>query len=266
MVATDLDGTLLGGTTGRYGFRSQAVEALGTMAAQGGIVALVTGREHDFIEQLLEREGVRPGTMGWPRLLIAEERFIYHLRGDRFEPDEAWNRKARTDEASHFEEIRDGVADLLKGPLARVDPTSRRVEREKEEGRGFVEVLFDGAAAARRGENVLRDWLTQTGLPYRVVRNVAGVTIRHKDLSKGAVLARVADELGVARKEVLAIGDSCNDMSMLDGKLGFTSACPANAEPEVRDTVMAAGGYVALGEYGDGVAEAIAYHEEKLMA
>ena len=70
-------------------------------------------------------------------------------------------------------------------------------------------------------------------------------------VSKGAALKYLIDMLGIDRKEVLAAGDSPNDIAMLE--LAGVSVAVDNAEPEVKQ----AASYIALSNNEDGVAEAV---------
>jgi hydroxymethylpyrimidine pyrophosphatase-like HAD family hydrolase len=62
---------------------------------------------------------------------------------------------------------------------------------------------------------------------------------------------------GYAPAQVLAVGDSVNDVSMLDGSHGFRAATVANAGAEIRELVRAGNGYVATRGNGHGVNEVI---------
>jgi HAD superfamily hydrolase (TIGR01484 family) len=260
LIAVDLDGTLLGGTTGRYGFLPAGVTALREAASRNIAVSIVTGRDLSYILDLLAREGVDPLAEGWPHLIIAEERYVYYLRKQGYEPDTQWNDAIHEAERSQFERIRNEVSALLTGELAKADATSFRVEGSVEEQRGFVEVRFADAGKARAGELVLSSWLQQSQLSYATVRNVAGVAIRHSSVGKGQLLRKVCVDLDISPAEVVAIGDSSNDLSMLDGGLHLIGAAPGNAEDEVKEAIGLQGGYIADAHYGDGVAEIIKHH------
>jgi HAD superfamily hydrolase (TIGR01484 family) len=264
MIAVDLDGTLLGGTTERYGCLPEGLEALRQATRYNRHVAIVTGRDIDFIRRLLSEEGIDPVREGWPHVIIAEERYIYYWNNDNYVSDEVWNRSVFEAEYAHFAAIRQGVNELIAGEMARIDASCFRVEGDIEERRGFVEVRFIDAFASREGEKLLAEWLLRRGLSFITVRNVAGVAIRHSSVGKGPTLAQVCRDLNVPFSAVLAIGDSSNDLSMLDGTLGFLSAAPGNAEKEVKDKIREGSGYVAEGCYGCGVAEAVAHYEQKV--
>ena len=257
MIAVDLDGTLLGGTEGRYGFLPEGTAALRKAASSQARIAIVSGRDFEFIEGLLAREGVFVSESGWPHIVIAEERFLYRLRGGRYEPDREWNEAIGQLERMHFERIRSGVEALLAGDVGSLDGGARRQEEALERRRGFVEVSFTDPRRAQAAVPLFEAWLDGLRLPYSIVRNVADVCVRHRSVGKGVMLDKVCREWGIAPSEVLAVGDSANDLSMLDGRFGFIGACPGNAEASVKDAVGRGGGYIAEGRYGQGVADAV---------
>jgi hydroxymethylpyrimidine pyrophosphatase-like HAD family hydrolase len=55
----------------------------------------------------------------------------------------------------------------------------------------------------------------------------------------------------------LAIGDSHNDLAMLDPRHAAMVGCPGNAVAEVKQHVAAIGGYVAQALHGAGVIETV---------
>lgn len=81
-------------------------------------------------------------------------------------------------------------------------------------------------------------------LPRYVEFTAAGV-------SKGSALALLTQRLGISREEVMALGDSENDISMLE--FAGIGVAVRNAAEDVKN----AADYVTDGESGNGVAEAI---------
>jgi len=75
------------------------------------------------------------------------------------------------------------------------------------------------------------------------------IEFQPRGVSKARALDFLARRLGVARVEVLAIGDSLNDLDMLDW--AGQNACVGNAHPFVKERVF----YVAKSEYSEGVME-----------
>ncbi len=77
------------------------------------------------------------------------------------------------------------------------------------------------------------------------------VHIKSRGINKGTGLKRVAQMMGLDAREFVAIGDSPNDIEMLEGS-GFGVAV-GNAHPELKRVAR----MVTKGEYGAGVAEAV---------
>lgn len=257
LIAVDLDGTMLGGTKNRYGILSEGIAALRQAAEEGVLIAIVSGRDYPFIPRLFQEEGVDIPREGWPHLIIAEERLEYRLHAGCYHPDTSWNEEIRVRERMHYEQLCVEVDRLLSADIQRLDPVAfRRVDPMASE-RGYIEVRFTEPSFARSAEPILAAMLETLGLPYTTVRNVDHICLRHQHTGKGKMLDRVCRRLGIAAGEVLAIGDSLNDLSMLDGRFGFISAAPANADHEVKAAVLANGGMVAEGQYAKGVAEMI---------
>lgn len=73
----------------------------------------------------------------------------------------------------------------------------------------------------------------------------------HPQATKGYALAMLAEYYGVKRDEVIAIGDSFNDLEMLE--YAGLSVAVANAREEIKEMV----GYVATAPNGEGVVEAL---------
>jgi phosphoglycolate phosphatase (TIGR01487 family) len=79
------------------------------------------------------------------------------------------------------------------------------------------------------------------------------VHIKSKKINKGTGLKRIAELMGLDAKDFVAIGDSPNDIEMLEAS-GFGVAV-GNAHPELKKVAD----MVAKGEHGAGVAEAVRY-------
>jgi hydroxymethylpyrimidine pyrophosphatase-like HAD family hydrolase len=127
LVAVDLDGTLLGGTSGRYGFLPAGVEALRQAVRKHSLVGIATGRDLPFILELLRREGIAPEKEGWPHVIIAEERYIYYLGKDGgYRPAADWNESIYQAELSQFRAIVHGVSALLSGDISTLPPVGWR--------------------------------------------------------------------------------------------------------------------------------------------
>ena len=77
------------------------------------------------------------------------------------------------------------------------------------------------------------------------------VEMMHPAVNKGQALAFLADKLKINQNEVMAVGDSLNDIDML--KFAGFGVAMGNAAPEVKAAAQA----VTRSNNEDGVAEAI---------
>jgi hydroxymethylpyrimidine pyrophosphatase-like HAD family hydrolase len=130
--------------------------------------------------------------------------------------------------------------------------------------RGLPTVAFPDPDHAAGVQRWLADQLAAHEPQLACNRNVRLVQIHDILVGKGLVLAEIARHWDIAPDEVLAIGDSANDFSMLDGRLGFRCATTGNADEAIMDAVRLAGGYVARGRIGAGVVEALRHHADAL--
>jgi HAD superfamily hydrolase (TIGR01484 family) len=88
-------------------------------------------------------------------------------------------------------------------------------------------------------------------------RNSIYLRFGPRNFQKGSSLARVASTLGIARESIFAIGDSHNDLEMLDVRIAAMVACPANAVAEIKEHLRAQDGYLSTAAYSAGVCEAL---------
>ena len=67
----------------------------------------------------------------------------------------------------------------------------------------------------------------------------------HRFYDKGSALAELSRLLEMPTTDILAVGDHQNDLAMLHGRVASMVACPWNAHPNVKETVLNAGGYIS---------------------
>ncbi|WP_408009599.1 Cof-type HAD-IIB family hydrolase [Pseudalkalibacillus sp. A8] len=80
-------------------------------------------------------------------------------------------------------------------------------------------------------KNALNDFLTFNDLAVSKSAE-ANIEITHRDAQKGIAVQKYADELGIPMKEVMAIGDNYNDVSMFE-LVGYSVAM-GNAEEDIK--------------------------------
>jgi hydroxymethylpyrimidine pyrophosphatase-like HAD family hydrolase len=246
LLSTDFDGTLV-----EHGAQPPVApalfDAIREVQARGGLWAVNTGRELQHIVEGLE-EFHFPVE---PDFVLTAEREVFHRAPDGHWQDYGdWNQRctAAHDELFHVAgpllaeisrfldtipganpiRMGDRMGGLITGTAEEMDRVCAFLERERSRVPGF-----------------------------QFMRNTVYLRFCHEDYSKGSALGELARLLGLTREEIFATGDHFNDLPMLDGRFAKWVACPGNAVSAVRDTVAAAGGYLAKGECSYGVVEAL---------
>ena len=253
LVATDLDGTLLGpgdepSTCGVWAMRAAAshgvtvVLATGRMLVSAEAVQRVLGVAGPIIAYNGGRVRLTDGTV-WEEAIplpVAQEI-------GQFCQQHGYLLQAYVgdDLVVPWEDQRTRAYSLHAGVPCYVDP-----------GQVFTPEVAPTKllllVAEEQCAEVVEDFRERYGTVVDVARSMPEyVEINCAGVSKGRALQRVAEHLGVPLSEVLAIGDAENDLPML--RLAGIAAAPANATSAARELAKV----TASRPYGDGVAEII---------
>jgi hypothetical protein len=253
LVATDLDGTLLGPEAG---LSRRNARALARACAAGGQVVLVTGRPVRWLPVVYEQLDapylavssngaviydpvsdkvrdcitIEPALLGEVclrlRAAIADVLFAVEVDGGRlmrYEP--SWPMRWDVGQPSA---VPGSLADLTAEPAVKL--LARTAGMDPDEFVALVESIVDGQVVP-----------THSSYGGLVEMSARGVT-------KATGLATVAAELGIDAADVLAFGDMPNDVPML--RWAGRSVAVSNAHPAAR----AAAAEVTLSNVDDGVA------------
>lgn len=188
-----------------------------------------------------------------PDWVVAREREIYFPNNfGRWLPHKDWNKRCEKEIYRLFKHSRK----LLK-----------QIRCEVEEHTGAQWMEFDGEPAGiiSRTEEEM-EWIVEhiqllvAAEPHLAwQRNSIYLRFGHRDFQKGSSLSQIAKHYGLTAARCFAIGDSHNDLEMLDPANAAMTACPANAIAEVREKIAATGGLIARAAHGYGSIEAL-YH------
>jgi len=233
IIALDLDGTLLN-ALGEISAEDAA--ALRRFAERGGIVVLASGRMTPTIRTRQRALGLDGPTITYNGALVrapeaeggevlrrqplparyADELIEYarqqrlclnYYLGEKLYAEDAPELRRfadlysrRTEAVYHF------LPDLRA--LAGSDPTKALIVTDR---------TVPGAPDARHRDELYAVWHGRWGDEITVERSEPEyLEFLHKEAHKGAALATVAERYGVDRSLVLAIGDSYNDITMLE--------------------------------------------------
>ncbi|WP_223424320.1 HAD-IIB family hydrolase [Tateyamaria pelophila] len=234
VLATDLDGTFLGGDkTARQDF----YRWLESHRMRVGLI-FVTGRDPDFIRDLCKNGDVpRPdylvGDVGTTIASVSDDHEITPIVALEDHISKAWGDAG--------DRVRDALADM---PGLALQPTSFRYRLSYD---------LDPNAFDPRAVSLIEDM----GLDALVSDN-RFFDVLPKGISKGPTLRRLLDHLGVDESRTLAAGDTLNDLSMLT--VGLPAVAVGNSEAALVERISGIDHvYHADGPGVTGIAEAITH-------
>lgn len=232
VLATDLDGTFLGGSSAD---RTKFYQWIESNRDRVGLI-FVTGREPGFITDLTKRRGVpKPdfviGDVGTTIASVGDDHFLTPIEALEAEIVEAW-----------------GDANT------RVQAALRNVSGLKLQSTGFrFRVSYDLDPDAF--DDSALDIVADLGLDALVSDN-RFFDVLPKDISKGPSLLRLLSHLDIQNERTLVAGDTLNDLSMLT--LGLPSVAVGGSEDKLIEKVTDLDHvHVAEGIGVAGIAEAI---------
>jgi hydroxymethylpyrimidine pyrophosphatase-like HAD family hydrolase len=89
----------------------------------------------------------------------------------------------------------------------------------------------------------------------RFVRNYSGLSVHAESRSKGPALASLLKQWNISQEQTLVIGDSLNDLCMMNGDYRYRVATVANADPVILAAVEKKKGIIATEKVSKGVVE-----------
>jgi len=245
LLSTDFDGTLIGHPSdGRCS--DSFADVLRSHRDSGGIWAVNTGRG---LDHALEGLDIFSAPIE-PDFLLTNEREIFSRTGDG-----AWIAHAEWNQLCYerLDELFQTAGSVIEG-ICDYAARSPHVEIIEEGGRPIGLVTVSEPAMEEVVSFIGRESASIPDFSFQ--RNTVYLRFSHIHYHKGSSLAEVCRMLELDRSSVLAAGDHFNDLPMLDGRFAAFPCCPSNAIPEVKRTVLEAGGHVASLPAADGIAEA----------
>jgi len=220
-LVTDVDGTI---TDRRRRISTAAVEAVRTLADAGIDVVLASGNTVCFMDGLCKMVGT-DGT------IIGENGGVYrrtfsgtlHIPGDQQVCLEAF-------------EI---LADYFTKRGIELEPFGAQYR--------FADVAFARNIDPDEARTVIRD----RHLPVRLLDTGFAIHLQALGINKGTALREIAEEMGLSPSEMMAVGDSENDIEMLE--VAGIGVAVQNAPAATRR----AADWVTGSAYGDGFLEAV---------
>ena len=218
-LVTDIDGTI---TTPDRRIHTGAIEMIRSLVDDGVEVVLASGNTSCFMDALSKMIGTKGS-------FIAENGGVYRIGFSgtpRILGDQAAGRHALKVLQAHFRT--QGIELDLYSPTYR-----------------FADLAFARTVPVDEVRRLLSDH------PVTVIDTGFAIHLQIPGITKGTTLLPLADALGIQPEEFLAVGDSVNDIEMLEA--AGTGIAVANADAKTK----AAADYVTKEPYGNGFVEGV---------
>jgi hydroxymethylpyrimidine pyrophosphatase-like HAD family hydrolase len=208
VLATDLDGTFLGGNDAQRADLYEWIEARRDTVT----LIFVTGRDLPHVRYLCSEEGVP-----WPDYVIGDvgTTVVAGRAFEAVEPIEAWIAERWGDSGPAVRRLLD------EAPGLDLQPTPFRYR---------VSYYWDpdawDPAVRERIEGLGLDCLTSAGTYLDVLP---------RGISKGPTLLRLLEHLQIPGEEVLVAGDTLNDLSLF--RTGLPGVAVGNSEPGLLEAI-----------------------------
>jgi len=258
LLAVDVDGTLVGDDL----TISPAVkEAVRKAMARGVVVTIASGRMYPSTVPYARELGLGDVPLicynGALVRTAASGKTWFHRPLD---PDLAvligeiarrhgWHLHAYVNDVLHAPSLDDATAMYVR--IARVMPVVGDVQKVLPEGPTKLLIVHDPAGMPAVKAQLVKDLGPRVEAVNITLSLPAFLEMMDHRVSKGLALARVASALGFQASEVMAVGDSENDLAMLTW--AGMGVAMGNAAPSVKSSAQATTGTVDE----DGLAQAI---------
>jgi len=244
LIATDLDGTLIG-SANEFALYQDFKARLNELRRKQAVYWVAcTGRTRPSFNEFFHPMR----SMGLtPDFIIIRHAYIYHHSPVGYIPRVFWNLHIYHEILRLHYYGRDALQHW-RGMITGAAVGVRMVDRRRDE----LRLQFDSEEAAVAAGHLLREKLE----PFRHLRvftYLREVDVKPVPFTKGLALAELAGHLDVPPDNILTIGNGHNDISMFDPEVSALTGCPANSEAEVMRVVHERGGHIAAGRALTGV-------------
>jgi Cof subfamily protein (haloacid dehalogenase superfamily) len=232
LLAIDIDGTLL---TSQFEVAQRDLEALRRAHGLGVEIILCTGRRHTFALPIAEQLGFDV----W--LCSSNGAVTRSLSGESFHRDLLPARVAR-EVCGHMSRFRGATVLTFDQPqkgaivVERTDEMPAAVSKWMEKNAPYIEVVkpLEAALSTDPVQAMICGTVERMAEAQRVIEQFGGLDqitilkteyvhrdfslldVLNRDCSKGHAVERWAKHRGIAREQVMAIGDNHNDVEMLE--------------------------------------------------
>jgi hydroxymethylpyrimidine pyrophosphatase-like HAD family hydrolase len=236
LIATDLDGTLIGNADEMPVYSEFAARMRGFRASTGTVWVVMSGRSlRSFMEysEPLRNVGLLPD------YAVLRYTLIYRREGEGYRLCWGWSAHTLWQRI-----IRPSVTRRVLRDWRAASISGYRGTRTLTKSPERLQLRFKSEESAATAAAALNERLA--GLDHvQVVVDGSTVDVRTFLYLKGLSLKALERRLGIEPETVLAIGNGYHDLSMLNARIARMIGCPSNSHARVIERVTQAGGHVA---------------------
>jgi hydroxymethylpyrimidine pyrophosphatase-like HAD family hydrolase len=247
LLATDLDGTIIGDPAGEFSLYITFRNLLNTFKSNNDFWWVVcTGRSLPGYKRLT-KPMMAMGNV--PDFVITRHAFIMRWTGKYYTPHVFWNIGVLYHLLVHNLRIKSAFNKAYKTLISEI-PRVRVLSKTKHR---FI-LHFQTDELAEEAENICkRNIIFDECLT--TIRKDKILTVGVMPFAKGLSLCELIYHLGITPDNVLAIGNGINDITMFHKNVAKYTGCPRNSIKEVMETVKMRGGHIAKNRSLAGVIE-----------
>jgi hydroxymethylpyrimidine pyrophosphatase-like HAD family hydrolase len=254
LIGMDFDWTLLDHSGRGRRMDDKLIKWLSCFIEDGNYAGIVSGRNAWEMKDILEREGYSWGKP-FPNFYIHRESYINIVENGKDMSYEEHNIPTRKQVSDFLLQLGQYLC-KWKDELESAGLTIRKWNLY---GDFSFEIQMADLGQSDQAIEILKESIDQIGLRNAFIhRNGTLVTILNGCCSgKGNTLLKAIKHFGLQPDQVLAIGDSLNDMTMVDGKMGFHGGCVGNGDELLKKAVIEGNGYIGSGVASEGIKDII---------
>ena len=236
LIATDLDGTLIGRAREFHLYDEFRTVINGIRRDHNGIWAVCTSRRMSSFRRFFKPMW----TMGlMPDFAVVKHAYVHKLTRFGYVPRIFWNlHMAWIQWQSQLYARR--AMNQWHELVLRTWPAVKTLSRDRHRLRVRFRQESDVAAAAELLGREVKAYQHLRLFCYRME-----LDIRSVPFTKGLAVTEIARHLAIGPEHILAIGNGHNDASMLDGHAAAMTGCPRNSDPEIVQLVHESGGHIS---------------------
>lgn len=228
LVACDLDGTLL---NHQGELTQRTVQAIKTYLDRGGNFVIATGRPYFFAKRIADQIDSRLHLIAFNGALVKLANSDCQLYPIEIDFEALGNRLLGIKGEAYFKSLDhiyswQAKSDFFKYPQAMIDTSIIETFRFDEP---ILKILFysDDESEVTR----IKNQINQVGVFTKTDYGQVGFELVAVNRNKGIALEEIMKRLQIDRREVVAIGDSHNDMDLL--RVATVKVAVANAKPDL---------------------------------